>query len=124
MCSAGGADTLRLFYTKRLDIRHVLQQHASLNRTQSMSGMASSNSMIRQPRLGLAGLDALQHPDTVHEEVRMRMTATALQLALLATRQVRMQSKSNRSCLVSSALLCLCCRQLWHVYGFSAASRS
>ncbi|WIA12623.1 hypothetical protein OEZ85_006280 [Tetradesmus obliquus] len=83
----GGADTLRLFYTKHLDIRHVLQQHASLGRTQSICGGGSSNSLVGQPRLGLAGLDAMQHPDTVHEEVRMRMTATALQLALLATRQ-------------------------------------
>jgi hypothetical protein len=69
-----------------------------------MSGVASSNSMIGQPRLGLAGLDAMQHPDTVHEEVRMRMTATALQLALLATRQVRMHR--HDSCLVLPALLC------------------
>jgi hypothetical protein len=52
--------------------------------------------LIGQPRLGLAGLDAMQHPDTVHEEVRVRMTATALQLALLATRQVRLAAAAAR----------------------------
>ncbi|KAF6253188.1 hypothetical protein COO60DRAFT_1463300 [Scenedesmus sp. NREL 46B-D3] len=83
----GGADTLRLFYTRRLDIRHLLQQHASLGRAQSVSGGSSGGSLVGQPRLGLAGLDAMQHPDTVHGEARVRMTATALQLALLATRQ-------------------------------------
>eukprot|EP00878_Enallax_costatus_P006928 GHUV01007260.1.p1 GENE.GHUV01007260.1~~GHUV01007260.1.p1 ORF type:complete len:2890 (+),score=849.52 GHUV01007260.1:2-8671(+) len=80
----GGSDSLWLAYTSKLDTDHSGQSVTGVHR-RSLTG--SEASFAGQPRLGLASLQALGKLNTMHDEVTMRMTDVARQLAKLASRQ-------------------------------------
>lgn len=85
-----------------------MQQQSNLAKHSTRRTSLSVSSLAGQPRLGLAGLEALTQPGSVHEEVRMRMTDAAAQLAELASRQVRWQD----GCLPPGAVAALCAGQV------------
>lgn len=99
---ADANNTLRLVYSSTLDITHKQQQQQhhqgkataisspgqGLQPTASDSTSSSVTPAAGLPWLGLAGLSGLMQAGTVQEEVRVRMTQVARQLAELATQLV------------------------------------
>jgi hypothetical protein len=108
--TADANNTLRLVYSSSLDPTppRQQQQHVKSPATATSppggllgptdSAASSVTIAAGVPWLGLAGLSGLMQPGRVQDEVRVRMTHVALQMAELATQLVSLA----RSCLMHS----------------------
>lgn len=98
--TADANNALRLVYSSSLDPTHrqQQQQHVKSPATATSppgglpgpadSAASSVTIAASVPWLGLAGLSGLMQPGRVQDEVRVRMTQVALQMAELATQLV------------------------------------
>jgi hypothetical protein len=111
-------------YSSSLDITHKQQQPhhqgkaaaisspgQGLQPTASDSTSSSVTPAAGLPWLGLAGLSGLMQAGTVQEEVRVRMTQVARQLAELATQLVSVLLSSG----AVNGMICFMC---WEIVRF------
>lgn len=91
-------NTMRLVYNSSLDFTHRQQQQPQQGKatpvnSPGLTSAPNSNGSMSSPAaglpwLGLAGLNGLMQANKVQEEVRVRMTQVARELAELATQLV------------------------------------
>lgn len=139
LAPADANNTLRLVYSSSLDITHKQQQqthHQAKAAAVSSPGLlpSASDSISSSvtpaaglPWLGLAGLSGLMQAGTVQEEVRVRMTQVARQLAELATQLVSKAAVLGKECcrelLICTYLSCIQAAKCHPSAGHSMESR-
>jgi hypothetical protein len=122
---ADAYNTMRLVYISSLDSTHRQQQQQHAKAVNSPGVLPAAADSVTSPTaglpwLGLAGLSGLMQANTVQEEVRVRMTQVAQQLAELATQLV---SDCGYAWGFGDSAYALCLSLCWVVSLFTTGDR-